>query len=253
MFLPFIPGEHDATAVVLSNIAQAIGFSAILLLPIATVWLIFGRVGRRTVRVIAAAAASAIITLAAALGALVTNSKYLAIGLLALGAYLSFRFVRNIAKTEKQGFDATPLYLILIPLLVLLARFAFITTTVEFSRNHAIENSRMLIQDIEAFHSRNGRYPESLLSELEDYDPGVIGIPRYYYEPNGSAYNIYFEQYSNEFGVREFVMYNKLGQHRMHAHNIDRLQLSPADQVRQQGWHRVVVLPQENWKYFHFD
>lgn len=53
-----------------------------------------------------------------------------------------------------------------------------------------MENARPLIQAIETFHQRNGRYPESLLSEWEDYDAGIIGIDRYYYEPNGTTYNL---------------------------------------------------------------
>ncbi len=254
VFLPFLPGPHDPTAVVLSSIAQLIGFAGFLLVPIGVVWLIIGR-NYKAVRLAAAASGSIVITLAAAVAVTVNNSMYLAIGVLLLGAYLSFRFVGWNWRREAgdNGFDPVPLYFIVIPLFVLTARTLFIEDAVAFSRNRAIENSRAIIQDIEAFHARNGNYPVSLHSELEDYDPLVIGIGRYYYEPNGEAYNLFFEQFSNEVGVREFVMYNKLGEHRMHAHNIDRLQLSPADQIRQQGWHRVVALPQENWKYFHFD
>ncbi len=253
IFLPFLPGPHDATAIILSSIAQTIGFAAVLLIPIGATWFLFG--SHRAIRMSAAVTASAVITLAAALGATINNSFYLAIGLLMLGAYLSFRFVGWSWRREIpiNRFDSIPLYFILIPLLILTARIAFIERAVEFSRNLAIENSRPLIQAIEAYHARTGQYPESLHSELEDYDPNVIGIPRYYYEQNGEAYNLFFEQFSNEIGTREFVMYNKLGEHRMHGHNADRLELSPADQIRQQGWHRVVNLPQENWKYFHFD
>ncbi len=250
-----MPGEHDATAVVLSNIAQMIGFSGILLVPIGIVWLVFGRGGRKSVHLATATAASVVVTLFAALGAVASSSIYLAIGLLVLGAYLSFRFVRRVAKTEqdRDSLDPIPLYIVIIPLLVLFARFAFTPAAVEFSRNRGIESSRPLIDDIETFYARNGHYPESVHSLWEDYDPGVIGIPRYYYERSGSAYNLYFEQFSNQIGMREIVMYNKLGEHRSYSHNADRLQLSPADQIRQQGWIRAVDLPQPNWKYFWFD
>lgn len=254
VFLPFLPGPHDPTAVVLSSIAQLIGFAGFLLVPIGLVWLIFGR-KHKAIDTAAAVTGSIVVTLAAALAVTVNDSMYLAIGLLILGAYLSFRFVRWNWRREigNGGFDPIPLYFIVIPLLVLTARTIFIEDAVAFSRDRAIENSRAILQDIEAFHGRNGHYPVSLHSELEDYDPLVIGIGRYYYEPNGEAYNLFFEQFSNEVGVREFVMYNKLGQHKMHAHNADRLQLSPADQIRQQGWHRAVDLPQPNWKVFSFD
>lgn len=253
VFLPFLPGPHDSTAIVLSSIAQTIGFGSVLLVPIGVIWLVFGN--NKTVRMIGSVAASVVITLASALGATVNNSFYLAIGLLILGSYLSFRFVRwNWHRgIPISRFDPIPLYFVLIPLVILTARIAFIETAVEYSRNLAIKNSEPLIQAIEAYHARIGQYPESLHSEWEDYDAGVVGVSRYYYEQNGEAYNLFFEQFSNEIGTREFVMYNKLGQHRMHGHNADRLELSPADQIRQQGWHRVVNLTQENWKYFHFD
>lgn len=253
VFLPFLPGSHDSTAVVLSSIAQAIGFAGILLIPIVVIWIVFG--GRcRAIRITAAVVASVVATLAAALGAMVSDNRYLAMVLLVFGGYLTFLFVRRTwQKTEKGRFDPIPLYFIVVPLLVLAARGAFIQSGVEYSRNLAIENSRPIVQAIEAYRARNGHYPESLHSEWEDYDPGVIGIGRYYYEPNGNAYNLFFEQFSNEIGVREFVMYNPLGQHKFSAHNRDILEFSEDDRIRQQGWHQVIALPQENWKYFHFD
>lgn len=249
IFLPFLPGPYDPTAVVLSSIAQTIAFGGIMLIPIGVIWGFFGR-GHRTIRIISAAVASMVVTLAAALGATVNNSISLAIGLLVLGTYLSFCFVRRVSQCEGNPF---PLYFIVVPLLVLTARVVFIQNAVEFSRNLAIENSRPLIHEIETYRARNGHYPVSLHSQLEDYDPSVIGIGRYYYEPNGSAYNLFFEQFSNEIGVREFVMYNTLGEHKFSAHNSDILEFSEADRIRQQGWHVVVALTQEHWKYFHFD
>lgn len=255
IFLAFLPGGYDPSAVILSSIAHAVGFAGILLIPIGLTWLVFGRSNRKIIRVAASTACSVVVTLAAALGAVAGGSIYLAIGLLVLGAYISFRFVRWNWRHESDigTLDPIPLYFVIIPLLVLTARFAFIETAVDFSRNRAIENSREIIQAIEAYHARNGHYPVSLHSEWEDYDPGIVGIGRYYYEPNGDAYNLFFEQFSDELGTREFVMYNKLGKHQFSAHNRDILEFSPQDRARQQGWHRVVDLPHKNWKYFQFD
>ena len=254
MFLPFFPGQHDPAAILVSNIAQMIGFAGFLLIPIGLVWVIFGQPDRNAIRIISGVAASTVITFAFVLGAVGNNSLHLAFGFFILGAYLSFRFVRSLSREPASGrIDPAALYLMVIPLLVLTARFAFIGQAVEFSRNRVIENSRPLINDIEAFKTRNGHYPESLHSEWEDYKPGIVGVGRYYYEPNGKAYNLFFEQHSDQIGVREFVMYNPLGEHQVSAHNSDRLLYSVAEQNRMRGWHLVVALPQENWKYFHFD
>ncbi len=254
VFLPFLPGQHDPAATLVSNIAQSIGFAGFLLIPIGSVWIVFGRPDRKAVRIVCTVVASVVVTFAFVLGAVANNSLHLAFGFFILGAYLSFRFVRSMwREPQNQRIDPVALSLIIIPLLILLARFAFMGEAVEFSRNRVIENSRPLINDIEAFKARNGHYPESLHSEWEDYKPGIVGVGRYYYEPNGKAYNLFFEQYSDLIGVREFVMYNPLGEHQSSAHNSDRLLYSVAEQNRMRGWHKVVALPQENWKYFHFD
>jgi hypothetical protein len=254
MFLPFRPGQHDPAAILLSNIAQMIGFAGFLLVPIGAVWLAFGRLERRALRAACAVAASVVITLAFIAGAVGNNSLHLALVFLLVGAYFSFWFVRCVWRNEAgRRIDPVAISLVVIPMIILAARFAFIGQAIEFSRNRVIENSRPLINDIEAFYARNGHYPESLHSEWEDYKPGIVGVGRYYYEPHGKAYNLFFEQYSDQIGTREFVMYNPLGEHQMSAHNSDRLRYSIADQRRMWGWHRVVQLPQENWKYFHFD
>ena len=68
----------------------------------------------------------------------------------------------------------------------------------------------------------------SLLALWPDYKPSVIGIKQYHYEPNGEAYNVYFEQLSNRFGTREIVMYNKLDQHAFASHAAHILETSPS-------------------------
>ena len=253
MFLPFMPGDYDWAAVALSNFAQALGVASVLLVPLGIVWLVFGRGEQSRVRIISAIVASILVVLAAAVSALISNSLSVALGLLVVGTFLAVNFVRRQTKIASPGFDATPLYLIVLPILILAFKIAFMSSAVEFSRSRGIQSSQQLINDIESFYARTGTYPVSLLSLWEDYKPGVIGISRYYYEPNGKAYNLYFEQFFEELGVREIVMYNKLGEHRVHSHNSDRLLLAPADQIRQQGWIRVVELPQANWRYFWFD
>lgn len=254
MFLPFMPGQHDPAAILISSTAQAIGFAGILLTPIGIVWLSFGQ-RSRPLRIAMAAAASIIITFAFVFGAIGNNSLHLAFGILILGIHLTIRFVGTMRRdqTDVPPLDAAPIYLIVIPVVVLVTRFAFIGSAVEFSRNRVIENSRPLIADIEAFSTRNGHYPESLHSEWEDYKPGIVGVGRYHYEPKGQAYSLFFEQYSDQIGLREFVMYNPLGEHQISAHNSDRLLYTIPEQSRMWGWHVVVPLPQENWKYFHFD
>jgi hypothetical protein len=89
-----------------------------------------------------------------------------------------------------------------------------------------MRQSEQLIQDIEAYHKKNGQYPLSLLSVNKDYEPSLIGIKEYHYEPFGNAYNLYFEQFSDELDIKEIVMYNKLNEHAMTSHDMDILEYS---------------------------
>ena len=86
-----------------------------------------------------------------------------------------------------------------------------------------------------------------------DYQPGIIRIERYRYEPSGATYNIYFEQPSTDPATREIVMYNPRGEQDSSSHAFDLLQLSP-EQIRQQrGYFASQALAQAKWRRFLFD
>jgi hypothetical protein len=70
---------------------------------------------------------------------------------------------------------------------------------------------------------------------------------------NAAAYNLYFEQFSYQLGVREIVIYNKLDEHPMTSHNSDLLRLTPEALNYQRGYFAVYDLPTPHWKYFWFD
>lgn len=89
-----------------------------------------------------------------------------------------------------------------------------------------------------------------------DYSPSVVGIERYHYAPRGEAYNLAFEQprfLFDDFGVREFVMYNPRDEQIMPSHASWILIWSPEDLARQQGWFAVHDAAQPHWKQFWFD
>jgi hypothetical protein len=117
--------------------------------------------------------------------------------------------------------------LVVVPVAAALLRLTLVGPAVAFSRDRAIRNSEPLIAAIEQYRTTNGRYPASLLSVNPDYRPGVIGVPGYHYEPNGAAYNLFFEQFTHRFGTREFVIYNPRGEHVMTSHAMDLLDLTP--------------------------
>ena len=152
-----------------------------------------------------------------------------------------------------HSFSAIPFYLVCVPLLIFLLRSVFLEGLVTSSRSYAIYNAGPLIRDIEGYKLKKGFYPNSLLSVVKDYKTNVRGIPLYHYEPAGEAYNLYFEQNSDKFGIREIVMYNKLNQQEMTSHDQDLLLLSENELRQQRGYLKAQRLPDLHWKYFWFD
>jgi hypothetical protein len=247
MFLPFLPGEYDPMALPLSTTVQAFGFVGLLLVPFGVVWL---------------RARSSYRAAVAAIGALAVVALLLGFVGLSFGPSLgivTFAFVGTLTvvlwRRARAGVPArvAPVLFVALPLVIVAARFALFSTAVNWSRERAMTNAAPMIAAIEAYRLRVGRYPVSLLSELSDYDPGIVGIERYLYERNGEAYNLVFEQPSDVPGTREFVIYNLRGEHNISAHDADLLELSQADIDRQRGYYAARDAGQPNWKRFLLD
>lgn len=247
MFLPFFPGEYDPMALPLSMTVQAFGFAGLLLVPVGVLWL--RSPTSRRIALVAVAAVSVVGLLLAFVA--LTFGPSLCMLILAVSASIAVGLWRRArAGTPPK---IAPILLIVLPLAVVGARFAFLPAAVSWSRERAMTNAAPMIAAIEAYRARMGRYPLSLLSELSDYDPGVMGIPRYLYEPSGGAYNLVFEQPSDVVGTREFVVYNPLDEQNISAHDADLLELSQADIDRQRGHYAARSAGRPHWKRFLLD
>ena len=268
MFLPFLPGQYDGLAVALSGMSQLFGVAGLLLVPIGALWLIYEsrkRAPKNRLRsnkdkgyyfAIASVVASSIVAAIVSLGAFVNLGISLGLGVLALWTYCVLRMaprLKLLKNAEIENFNPAPLYLLVVPMVVVLFQFSLVGPATEFSRHYAIRKSAELINDIEEYQKANGRYPTSLLAVNKDYKPSVIGIEQFHYEPNGDAYNIYFEQLSTQFGTREIVMYNKLDEHFMASHDGDILLWTPEELYARRGYYAVHDASSPHWKYFWFD
>ena len=268
MFLPFLPGQYDGLAVTLSAMSQLLGMAGLMLVPLGLLWLIY-ELRKRASRnwklsakhrgyyfAIASVVAASIVAMVVSLGAFVNIGLSLGIGTLALWIYIVLRFVprlKLLKNAESGDFNPAPLYLICIPIIAALFQFALVVPATEFSRQYAIMRSEQLINDIEEYHKAHGHYPRSLLSVWKDYEPSVIGIEQFHYEPNGRAYNLYFEQFTYKFGTQEIVMYNKLDEHIMISHDSDILLWTPEELSSRRGYYAVHDASSPHWKYFWFD
>lgn len=260
MFLPFLPGKFDALALPISGMAQMAGIFGLLLVPVGALWvasLHWGRLaGRRLGIAIAALVVSIIVGLLTAIGALAAEGILLTFGAIAVvvvGTWRAIPRLKSLANATTGLAGAIPYALLIVPIAVATLQWTLSGRAADFSRRRAVEQSRTLIADIERYRVERGRYPESLLSEVEDYHPGLIGIPRFHYEPSGQAYNLVFEQATFQFGTREFVAYNPRDEQVVTTHNADLLRRPLEDLNRMRGFHAVHDGPEPHWKIFLFD
>jgi hypothetical protein len=253
MLLPFLPGGHDPLAATLSAAATGVSFCSLLLVPIGVVWLTsargFGPAGAALTVATIVAAGTALVTAA-------SESIAAAVIVLAMSVAWLIHLWRRVRSARINGATlrrSVPVALIVVPIVTVAARITLFKPAAVWSRNRAIANTAEIIRDIERFRERTGAYPVALNSLWPDYRPGIIGIDRYRYEPNGQAYNLYFEHPSSDFAAREIVMYNPRDEQDFSSHAFDLLQLSP-EQIRQQrGYFTSEQLPQPRWRRFLFD
>ncbi len=259
IFLPYIPGDYDYFAGGISSILQFAAFASLLLVPVGLVWCIMDFLNRENNKVPRypnylrniAFAIAVIIILAAALGSHASKNGFSSFIVLGLGVIILLKIRKAGKEASSRRYYATPYYLIFIPLAVVSIRIAFIEKVKNHSTDYVIKQSELLIKDIEAYKEKNGRYPVSIQSTIDDYKPSISSVRRFHYELSGDAYNLYFEQISEMPGTEEIVMYNKLGEQEMTVHNQDLLREEPQRIIR--GYHHVVELPQGKWKVFYFD
>lgn len=255
-FLPFLPGGHDPVAIPISVIALVAGVLGVVLIPSGLLLIAANHspalAQRRYALSLLALIASSLVWGGVFLAALV-QSFVLAFAVFILWVFTTFMVWTRLRTT--RGFSALPYYLVAVPIGTALLQFTLIKPAVEYSRNRAIRNSASLIEAIEQHRTMNGRYPTSLQSVHPDFKPNVIGIPQYHYESRGESYNLSFEQFSYQPGVREFVMYNPKDEHVMTSHAIDLLELTPGQLALEhtRGHNARFDTPHPHWKYFWFD
>lgn len=243
--LPFLPGSHDPVAAPLSMTARVFGFAGLVLLPFGIVWAARPRRGSAVAGLAAFCVVWALVTLAAFAAA-----GFVLAGVMVLIGGRLFARLRSGARTAER---IPGCYLAAVPPVVFVLQLTLVPRAVEFSRDRVIRNAAPLIADIEAYRAARGAYPPSLLAAWPDYQPGVIGVERYQYEPSGAAYNLVFEQIARDLPTREFVVYNPRDEQVFTSHPMDILQYSPARLERARGFFAVYETAHPHWKYFWFD
>src|SRR5688500_18302560 len=173
-FYPYLLGQHDALAVPLSAMAQTIGAVGLILVPVGALWLAY-ELRKRTRRrknlpskdrgyyfALASMTACSLVAIAASFGALIVVSVSLGFLTLGLWLYIFLRLMprlKLLKNGEAENFNRTPLYLVVVPVVVFILQITLAGPATEFSRSRAITQSAEVIGDIEHYRSTHGRYP----------------------------------------------------------------------------------------------
>jgi hypothetical protein len=263
MLRPFLAGRYDGLSVPLSTMVQVCGVVGLLLVPIGIAWLAYElrseRKEKRHRFAVASLAAGVVVALAVSLVGVATSGISLGVLTFGIGLYLAVQCVRALKEeenSERNALSAIPLYLVSLPVLILVLQLVLAEPVIEWSRSRAIAQSTEFINAIEQYRAANGTYPASLGATWADYDTGVIGIERHTYARGVEAYNIIFQLPSfllNDFGTREFVVYNPRDEHTITSHTNWILLATPEESLEGRGWYASHDAGALHWKSFLFD
>lgn len=142
MFYPFMPGPHDRMAATLSMMAQVLGLTGLVMVPIGIIWLTYELAMVRARRqgsvprtakghwlAFCAMTASAMVAAAVALAAATHTGPSLAVVVLMLWVYIIRRAlagVRRMRIADDGRLNPAPVYLILVPCILVIARLTFL-------------------------------------------------------------------------------------------------------------------------------
>lgn len=257
MLYPFFPGDYESIAVSLSIIIQSAGLLGLLLSIIGICWWLMPRYRNSwaLASFIIGIAISLIILLIAIMSVGYTFAFLI---LVVLAGFLLFLYqqMKRLRQEEPGGFNAAVLYLVFIAPALVLLQLLFTGSLTDSSRRRAMQNAGDMIRNLEIYKKQHGSYPVTLQAQWKDFDPYVVGVEKYHYSPQGISYNLQFEQprfLLDDFGTREWVVYNPRDEHSSYSHASWHFLLSPQQVMRNQGWYATGNTGYAHWKYFLFD
>lgn len=254
-FVPFLPGPYSTVAIGASALVQMFGFFGLLLVPVGLVWLLLQLRTKQEERKVPDRWANgyylSLLVFILVIGFLIL---LLAVGFYQVGireriffmcfigvliafCYAGTARLKN-SRPEKSNFLS--LYLIVIPLAAWCTKNFWVEKIADISRDKAIVQSLPLIDALEEYHSKNGRYPFTLNELKGKYLPvipnsGVIGIKPYAYEKTGDSYQLSFVQWLHWGATEEKVIYSRFNQ----------------EQIK--GYFAGFGTKYPDWRYYWFD
>lgn len=269
LIFPFFPGEFDAFAMQLSLAIQIFSIIGLITCFPAIVWLYavipkskkeINKEGLIKSKKLAKIYVWTflIVFLPIALMTAITVSLSFGIGLFIAIVISAWFILQKITQCHSGTLASLPLplFLILLPILLLLFQKVVDKPLTDWSRNKTIQKSKQLIDEIENYQAKYGKYPLTLNAVNRDYNTGIRGIEKYHYTYDEVTYNLYFEQPKflwDKFGTREFLVYNPKDNHLLISHASWNARWEPQQIRTTQGWYTSGNTIHPHWKYFLFD
>jgi hypothetical protein len=253
MLGPYLPGRFDASAATLSFVIQVASYVSLPFVPVGVAWMVSRKRSSLWHRLTVGLAG--LVVFVAVISAVSVN--HLVMG--AILGFASIMFLRSAFRGTQANMEhaetplATPLYLAIIPVVLVTFISSVLPRAAEWSRDRAIRHSAPLVAAIESYHQRRGHYPLSLQSLNRDVPTGIVGIERFHYEPNGQGYNLFFVRQHIALDAKEVVMFNPRGEHRFTSHELDLLQYDGEQLALRRGDRRRTPLSHPYWVSFLFD
>lgn len=255
---PFLPGQYEPFGITVSLLLQIFGIVGMLLVVVGIIWFAWGS-NRKYLFAWASVITASLVAFVLCLVAMASMGRALALIMAVIWGGVLCQLipkVKSLKSSVDKNINLIPLYLIVLPVVSLVSQLVLARPLTEWSRGKAIENARQYIADTESYHSKYGSYPVSLFAQWKDYYPDIVGVEKYHYVAQDSSYNLAFEQprfFLDNFGAREWVVYNPTDQQKIYSHTSWFLILTPEELQTAQGWFAVHDAKVPHWKYFLFD
>jgi hypothetical protein len=254
MLGPYLPGRFDASAPALSFVIRVASYVSLLFVPVGFAWMVSRTRSRLWQRLTVMLAGLVVFVAVVAAGSV----NHLAMGVILGLASIMFlhaasRGTRANTEPVQTARLAIPLYLAIIPVVLVVFISSVLPRAAASSRDRAIRHSATLIAAIDSYHQRRGHYPPSLQSLNRDVPTGVVGIERFHYEPNGQSYNLFFVRQHVALDAKEVVMFNPRDEHRFTSHELDLLEYDGEQLALRRGDRRRTPLGHPHWVSFLFD
>jgi hypothetical protein len=256
--LPYLPGPSNDIVTAVSLYAQSPGFLGLIVLPIGLIWITFELLKLRSndlkyskISFWLAIIATLLITLIGVLMTVVIIAQFSVFGgimgslILIYALIKSVKGIINLRLQPSIRFNVVPVYLFIIPLVSLGARFYMEPSLSTYSRNTAIGQGESLIALIEEYKNKQGYYPSRLSDLGTSPRTHVMGIQPFRYNTTGNDFHLSFSQWV-QFGiVEEIVLYD-----RKTAEDVNQAYNYYFDQHRVKGAFASYNTHHTHWRYY---